>query len=568
MSVASVLQHGTTAAQAATGTSAASSTAQSADQALTMFAQALGDAMSFESAGSLSSLTSVLNSAVKTQAAPVTTGPWMQPNQAPVNASPANATDNNSAQDATASAANSGPAPQASTASVNRNSTNGQNAQASESSSSNTDQQSNAASAGSDTQQAAVQAANDGSAQAAMAMAAQVAAQTAAPTASTPQAVQTQTIQTGPSTATVAGAGQNANPAAGQAGGAAGFAENLANNTANAGSGYTDTNAAIQAPVSGVAQQASHLAQSLFGTGANLSVQTTVVNTNAAIQSGTANSQTATQTDTSAQTAVATLTAQAVQAQTPSNQGGGQSGNGQDDSLQAGQQLTADVSSQGTGNQSTPVQAFSAVLAAQIQGGAATEADTQAPQAAQAITAVGAMTAPQGAQKTQAAQAPQAPQAPQQPQAPEPADQVAVEINKQAKDGVDTIKVQMKPKELGAIEVKLEVAQDGTVKATVTADNKDTLAMLQKDAPTLVKALSDAGLQADSNSLDFNLRGDPQNQQQQQQLAGDSNSGSGNGNGSGNGRNPWTPLIADPDDVPAGVLQSGLDPNANVDIRV
>ncbi|MBI3446376.1 MAG: flagellar hook-length control protein FliK, partial [Magnetospirillum sp.] len=90
--------------------------------------------------------------------------------------------------------------------------------------------------------------------------------------------------------------------------------------------------------------------------------------------------------------------------------------------------------------------------------------------------------------------------------------QVSVQIDKQVKDGADTIKIQLKPYELGKIEVKLEVATDGRVTATVTADKPETLAMLQKDSKGLEKALEDAGLKPDSSATSFNLRGGEQQQ--------------------------------------------------------
>lgn len=86
-------------------------------------------------------------------------------------------------------------------------------------------------------------------------------------------------------------------------------------------------------------------------------------------------------------------------------------------------------------------------------------------------------------------------------------DQVKVQIAKHGAGG-DTIKVQLRPVELGAIEVKLSVAKDGSVSGVVTADNKDTLALLRNDSRSLEKALSDAGFKTDQGSLEFSLRGD------------------------------------------------------------
>ena len=87
------------------------------------------------------------------------------------------------------------------------------------------------------------------------------------------------------------------------------------------------------------------------------------------------------------------------------------------------------------------------------------------------------------------------------------ADQVSVHITKALKAGVDRITIQLKPASLGRIDVQLEVGHDGRVIAVVTADNKDTLDLLQRDARELERALQNAGLQTDSGSLSFNLRG-------------------------------------------------------------
>ena len=54
--------------------------------------------------------------------------------------------------------------------------------------------------------------------------------------------------------------------------------------------------------------------------------------------------------------------------------------------------------------------------------------------------------------------------------------------------------------------------QDGRVHTHVTADNKDTLAMLQRDSRGLEKALQDAGLKTEG-SMTFSLAGDGQQAQ-------------------------------------------------------
>lgn len=95
---------------------------------------------------------------------------------------------------------------------------------------------------------------------------------------------------------------------------------------------------------------------------------------------------------------------------------------------------------------------------------------------------------------------------------PQAVEQVAVQLHKMAKEGSDEITIQLKPVELGKIEIKLEIKADKTVQGTVVVENQATLNMLSKDASSLQRALQDAGLQADAGSLSFSLKGDGQNQ--------------------------------------------------------
>ena len=85
-------------------------------------------------------------------------------------------------------------------------------------------------------------------------------------------------------------------------------------------------------------------------------------------------------------------------------------------------------------------------------------------------------------------------------------EQVSIQISKALNAGNDKISIQLKPADLGRVDVQMEVGHDGRVTAVVTADNKQTLDLLQKDSKQLQEALQQAGLQADDDSLDFNLR--------------------------------------------------------------
>lgn len=95
-------------------------------------------------------------------------------------------------------------------------------------------------------------------------------------------------------------------------------------------------------------------------------------------------------------------------------------------------------------------------------------------------------------------------------------EQVAFNLKQAAQNGSDHIEIQLKPASLGAINVKLDVSHDGRITAVISADRSDTLHMLRQDASGLQQALRDAGLQADSGSLSFNLRGDAQSFAQNQ----------------------------------------------------
>lgn len=101
-----------------------------------------------------------------------------------------------------------------------------------------------------------------------------------------------------------------------------------------------------------------------------------------------------------------------------------------------------------------------------------------------------------------------------EPEEPTPLEQLKVQIDKGVKAGSDTINVQLRPEGLGRVEIKLEV-QDGSVKATVTADKPETLQMMKSDAGGLQQALHDAGLNTDTAALSFQLRGETQQQQRQ-----------------------------------------------------
>lgn len=87
-------------------------------------------------------------------------------------------------------------------------------------------------------------------------------------------------------------------------------------------------------------------------------------------------------------------------------------------------------------------------------------------------------------------------------------DQVAVNIQRGIAQGQDRINVQLRPQELGRVEIKMEINHDGRMTAVVAAERPETLDMLRQDSRSLIEALNQAGLKADENSLSFNLQGE------------------------------------------------------------
>jgi hypothetical protein len=102
------------------------------------------------------------------------------------------------------------------------------------------------------------------------------------------------------------------------------------------------------------------------------------------------------------------------------------------------------------------------------------------------------------------------------PQAQQVMQQVSVQVSKAVSQGLDRIQIQLKPADLGRVDIQMEVTHDGRINAVVQADKPETLDMLRQDSRQLEQALKDAGLKADGGSLQFSLRGE---------------GGSGDGNG-------------------------------------
>lgn len=128
--------------------------------------------------------------------------------------------------------------------------------------------------------------------------------------------------------------------------------------------------------------------------------------------------------------------------------------------------------------------------------------------------ALGAATAPVLVPLTPASAASTLESAPPPAIAASALDQVAASLKQTAKLGLNQIEIQLKPASLGAVDVRIELSHDGRITAVISADRSDTLMQLERNSGELQQALRDAGLQTDSGSLSFSLRGDPQTSDQ------------------------------------------------------
>lgn len=97
---------------------------------------------------------------------------------------------------------------------------------------------------------------------------------------------------------------------------------------------------------------------------------------------------------------------------------------------------------------------------------------------------------------------------------PPVAEQVVVRMRDVANKDAKQIQISLDPKELGKVDVRMDVANDGRTQITMTVDKKETLDLLQRDRVSLEKALAEMGMKTDSGSMNFNLREQPRGQQQ------------------------------------------------------
>ncbi len=136
------------------------------------------------------------------------------------------------------------------------------------------------------------------------------------------------------------------------------------------------------------------------------------------------------------------------------------------------------------------------------------------------------------------------------------ADQISVKITKALQAGTDRISIQLRPAELGRVDVKMEITHDGRVMTVVTAEKQDTLDLLRRDSSELQRALAEAGLQ--SGDMEFNLKG------QDKQTAEGEN---GDGNANPNVKADAEEQLSQNDDGVMNAWESGIFMNGRIDMR-
>jgi len=86
-------------------------------------------------------------------------------------------------------------------------------------------------------------------------------------------------------------------------------------------------------------------------------------------------------------------------------------------------------------------------------------------------------------------------------------EQISLKINKALKSNDTKVEIQLDPAKLGKVSVNIELAKEGKSTVVVMVEKAETLDLLKADSKSLERALQNAGINADSSSLEFGLKG-------------------------------------------------------------
>ena len=91
-----------------------------------------------------------------------------------------------------------------------------------------------------------------------------------------------------------------------------------------------------------------------------------------------------------------------------------------------------------------------------------------------------------------------------------------IQIARQINAGQNEFLLRLNPAEHGHIQIHMRFAEDGALRAVISADSATVLDMLRKDSGDLGRALGDAGVRTDAQSFSFDRQGQGQDGQRQQ----------------------------------------------------
>lgn len=94
--------------------------------------------------------------------------------------------------------------------------------------------------------------------------------------------------------------------------------------------------------------------------------------------------------------------------------------------------------------------------------------------------------------------------------------QLGVEVARSSLDGRDSLTIRLDPIEFGEIQIRLQFDEKGSLRAHIAAESSVALEMLRRESGDLVRALGDAGLRTDAQSLQFDARGHGRGEQREQ----------------------------------------------------
>jgi flagellar hook-length control protein FliK len=85
---------------------------------------------------------------------------------------------------------------------------------------------------------------------------------------------------------------------------------------------------------------------------------------------------------------------------------------------------------------------------------------------------------------------------------------VGMEIAKVAKGDGDSLFIRLDPRDMGRVDVRLSFDRDGVLRAVMSVDSPAALDMLRRESGELNRALTEAGVRSDGQSLRFDSRAD------------------------------------------------------------